>query len=57
MAGVTQKSSVAAFPLCFFQQQMVRYKEEKTKWRILQGFLLPIGVFIYNEELETKQGR
>ena len=56
MAGVTQKSSVAA-TLCFFQQQMVRYKEEKTKWRILQGFLLPIGVFIYNEELEMKQGR
>ena len=57
MAGVTQKSSVAVFPLWSLQKQMVRYKEAKTTWRILQGFLLPIGVFIYNEELEMKQGR
>ena len=36
---------------------MVVYKEAKTKGRMLWGFLLHIGVFIYNEEFEIKQER
>ena len=50
MAGVTQKSSIAAFPLWCLQKQDGWVQRSETNMK-------DIGLFIFNTELEVKQGR
>ena len=58
LAGIAQKSSVAAFPLWSLQKQNSWVKRCDKNMKAVVGFLLlPTGVFIYNEELEINQGR
>ena len=57
MAGITQKNSIAAFPLWSPQKQNGRAQKSENDMKNIWGFLLHTGVFIYNEELKIKQER
>ena len=56
MTRITQKSSVAAFPLRSLQKERLSKVTRKQRKNII-GILMLIDVFIEDEELETKQGK
>ena len=56
MTRITQKSSVAAFPLRSLQKERLS-KVTRKQCKNIIGILILIDVLIEDEELEAKQGK